>query len=176
MNPEDPVFALLNEKKIPYKLTRHPAACTYQDMENLGVPDLGEVCKNLFLRDAKGKRHFLVVLCGKKTADLKTLAEKIGSTSLSFASAERLTRYLNLARGEVTPFGILNDRDSAVEVIFDADLIEKPCIGVHPNINTITVWIAYADIRRIVEEHGNKVQEITLSTKPDFQKKYCCRK
>lgn len=162
MNPEDPVFALLDERKIPYRITRHPAAYTYEDMENLGVPDLGEVCKNLFLRDAKGKRHFLVVLCGKKTADLKTLAEKIGSTALGFASAERLTRYLSLSRGEVTPFGILNDHDSAVEVIFDADLIEKPCIGVHPNTNTITVWIAYADIRRIVEEHGNKVQEITL--------------
>ncbi|MCQ2356279.1 MAG: hypothetical protein MJ014_04595 [Methanocorpusculum sp.] len=79
-----------------------------------------------------------------------------------FRLGRGLTRYLNLSRGDVTPFGILNDRDSAVEVIFDADLIEKPCICVHPNTDTIPVWIAYADIRRIVEEHGNKVREITL--------------
>lgn len=162
MNPEDPVFTLLNEKQISYKITRHPAACTYEDMETLGIPDLGEVCKNLFLRDAKGKRHFLVVLCGRKTADLKTLAEKIGSTALGFASAERLNRYLGLSRGEVTPFGILNDTQSAVEVIFDADLNEKPCIGVHPNTNTITVWISCTDMKQIVRDHGNSVLELPL--------------
>ena len=64
MNPEEPVFALLDEKKNIHRITRHPAAYTYEDIENLIVPDLGEVCENLFLRDAKGKRHFLVVLCG----------------------------------------------------------------------------------------------------------------
>ncbi|MDU9376867.1 Prolyl-tRNA editing protein ProX [Methanocorpusculaceae archaeon Sp1] len=162
MNPEDTVFALLDSRGCPYQTTSHPVAYTYEDMVNLGVTEKGEVCKNLFLRDAKGRRHFLVVMCGKKSADLKTLAEKIGSTALSFASAERLTKYLNLSRGEVTPFGILNDTESAVEVVFDADLKKIPCIGIHPNTNTITVWITYEDVRKIVSDHGNKVIEIEI--------------
>ncbi|MDV0442942.1 prolyl-tRNA synthetase associated domain-containing protein [Methanorbis rubei] len=162
MNPEDNVFALLDGQDCPYTITRHPVAYTYEDMVNLGVTEKGEVCKNLFLRDAKGRRHFLVVMCGRKSADLKALAEKIGSTALSFASEERLTKYLNLSRGEVTPFGTLNDTESAVEVVFDADLKKTPCIGIHPNTNTITVWIAYEDVKKIVNDHGNQITEIEI--------------
>ncbi len=162
MNPEDAVFSLLDRDGCCYTITRHPVAYTYEDMVNLGVTEKGEVCKNLFLRDAKGKRHFLVVMCGRKSADLKTLAEKIGSTALGFASEGRLTRYLNLSRGEVTPFGVLNDTESKVEVVFDTDLITTPFIGVHPNTNTITVWISYQDIKRIVTACGNSVVEIPI--------------
>lgn len=160
MNPEDAVFALLAADTIPYTLTLHPPAFTYEDMVRLGVTAEGEVCKNLFLRDAKGKRHFLVVLPGKKSIDLRDLAHRIGSTPLGFASAERLTRYLHLSRGEVTPFGVLNDTNATVEVIFDKTLADLPCIGIHPNTNTITVWIAYRAIKTIVEQHGNTVREI----------------
>lgn len=160
MNPEDRVFALLAATNIPYTITRHPAAFTYEDMVQLSVTARGEVCKNLFLRDAKGKRHFLVVLPVKKSIDLKNLAHQLGSTPFGFASAERLVRYLNLSRGEVTPFGVLNDTDAAVEVVFDRALADLPSISIHPNTNTITVWIAYRDIRTIVEQHGNTVREI----------------
>ena len=70
---------------------------------------MGEVCKNLFLRDSAGKRHFLVTIPNDKKAPLKILQQKLGTSRLSFASETRLARYLKLHKGEVTPFGILND-------------------------------------------------------------------
>ena len=156
------VFARLEELGIPYEVTEHPAVFTIEEMQQLGVTRKGTVCKNLFLRDAKGKRHFLVVLPGEKRADLGRIAELLGSSRLSFASAERLQNYLGLHQGEVTPMGVLNDTGAQVEVAFDRELIGNPRLGVHPNDNTATVWLSYDDVRRVVAENGNRIHEIAI--------------
>ena len=156
------VLALLEERGIPYTLEEHPAAHTIQEMMELGLSHPEWVCKNLFLRDAKGKRHFLVVLEKDKRADLRLLADRLGSGKLSFASEERLMRLLGLERGAVTPLGILNDAEHAVEMVFDRDLMNHSRLGVHPCVNTATVWLAPADLRRMVEENGNPISTIEI--------------
>lgn len=155
-------LALLDEMGIPFEVTEHEAVYTIDDMARLGLGEQGEVCKNLFLRDAKGKRHFLVVLAGEKRADLKALARQLGSTALSFASAERLQRYLGLSQGEVTPLGVWQDEARAVEVVFDRDLPGFSRLGVHPNTNTATVWLHFDDLRRLIETHGNPVTFVSV--------------
>ena len=156
------VLALLERKKIPFTMREHPAVYTMEDMQRPGLHLEGTICKNLFLRDARGKRHFLVVLDGEKSADLKSLRDKIGSTALSFASDERLARYLGLSPGAVTPFGVLNDSDCAVEVIFDAALRGREKLGFHPNDNTATLFLSFDAIARIVSEHGNDMLVLPL--------------
>ena len=156
MTEREKVFARLEELGIPCEVTEHPAVFTIDEMDSLGITAKGEVCKNLFLRDAKGKRHFLVVVPGE------TRAEQLESSKLSFASAERLEKYLGLRQGEVTPLGVLNDADAAVEVVFDRGLEKFPRLGVHPNDNTATVWLSLADILRVVEENGNEIRWVTL--------------
>ena len=103
------VYGLLREKDISFEKLEHEAVYTMEDMDKAGITAKGTVCKNLFLRDAKGKNHFLVTVPGEKRVDLKTLAEKIGSTKLSFASADRLSKYLGVEQGCVSPLGVLND-------------------------------------------------------------------
>lgn len=142
---------------IAYEAIEHEPAYTVEDMETLPIPAGVTVAKNLFLRDAKGRRHFLVVLQKDKTADLRGLEAKIGSSRLSFASADRLSRHLGLTRGSVTPLGVLNDEARAVEVVFDSDLERCGKIGVHPNDNTATLMLEFADLLRVVKEHGNPV-------------------
>jgi Ala-tRNA(Pro) deacylase len=124
-------------------------------MDQLGISEKGEVCKNLFLRDAKGRQHFLVVVRKEKHVNLKDLAFRLSSSSLSFASEERLYKYLKLEKGAVTPFGILNDENREVNVVFDRDLVGEKRLGVHPNVNTATVWISFENLKRVIEEHGN---------------------
>ena len=156
------VFARLEELGIPYEVIEHPAVFTIEEMQQLGVTRKGTVCKNLFLRDAKGKRHFLVVLPGEKRADLGRIAELLGSSRLSFASAERLQNYLGLHQGEVTPMGVLNDTGAQVEVAFDRELIGNPRLGVHPNDNTSTVWLKARDLTALLQEHGTAVDIVEL--------------
>ena len=149
------VLDILHTLGISYTLDEHPAAFTMEEIEALPLFKKGVIVKNLFLRDSKGKRHFLVVLSGDKTVNLRDLGEKIGSTRLSFASEERLEKYLHLKKGSVSPLGILYDKARAVEVIFDEDLKEEACIGVHPNENTATVWLSFEDLLKIVKWHEN---------------------
>ncbi len=82
----------------------------------------GLQCKNLFLRNKKGDRHYLVVLEISKRADLKDLVKLVGDDRLSFGSPERLMAQLGLTPGSVSPFGLINDADGSVRVLVDVDL------------------------------------------------------
>lgn len=162
MDQQKKVCETLENLKISYELTNHTAVYTIEEMEALGLSGIEDVCKNLFLRDAKGKRHFLVVMQKDKKADLKALRLQLGCTPLSFASEERLMKYLGLTKGAVTPLGVLNDSNADVEVVFDSDLKGKYRLGIHPNVNTATVWISFEDLKKVVENNGNDIIYITI--------------
>lgn len=151
------VFDRLHSLNINYSITEHPAAYTIDEMAEMGITSEGEVCKNLFLRDDKGRRHFLVVTAGRKKTNLKELQTKLGCSRLSFASEKRLEKYLGLKQGEVSPLGIINDTDKSVEVIIDSELEGNMRLGIHPNDNTATVWMTYDDLIKVISENGNKM-------------------
>lgn len=156
------VFDTLHLMAIPYKMVEHEPAYTIEDIDRIDLSSYGEVPKNLFLRDEKGKRHFLVVVQKDKTVDLKSLRERLGTTRLSFGSPERLLKYLKLTKGSVTPFGVLNDENSEVEVVFDNTLCDKTSLGFHPNDNSATVFLSFGDIKKVVETHGNKIAYVSI--------------
>lgn len=162
MNMKEKTLSKLNELNIKYEIIEHPPVYTIEDMENLNLPHIDCVAKNLFLRDDKGKEHFLICLEKNKSADLKALKDIIGSRRLSFASEERLKTYLDLTKGSVSPLGVLNNTDSSVKIIFDEDLMKKDFIGVHPNENTATVFLKFDDLKNIIENHGNQFQIINI--------------
>ena len=152
----------LEEKNIPFEWVEHKAVYTIEEMEELGLESMDEIAKNLFLRDQKGKRHFLVVIKGEKQVNLKELGEKLG-TRLSFASEERLEKYMGLKKGSVTPLGVLNDENRAVEVFFDEDFCKLEKIGVHPNDNTVSVYLSPDDLLHIIREHGNGLEIVSFA-------------
>ena len=117
---------------------------------------------NLFLRDQKGKRHFLVLLCGDKQANLQKVQEQAYATRLSFASDERLDKYLGLKAGHVSPMGLLNDKEKKVEVLIDKDLKNKEKISFHPNTNEASVLITFDGLKKFLDYCGNEVEYITI--------------
>ncbi|MBQ7757829.1 prolyl-tRNA synthetase associated domain-containing protein [Anaerotignum sp.] len=157
------VKAFLEAKGIPFEWVEHKAVYTIDEMEDLGLEDMEDIAKNLFLRDQKGKRHFLIVIRANKQANLKELGEKLGIGKLSFASEERLEKYMKLTKGAVTPLGVLNDENCAVEVFFDEDFLQMGKIGVHPNENTASVYLATEDLLNIIREHGNKLEIVSFA-------------
>ena len=78
MNPQEKVFEMLNALNIEYQIINHPAVFTVEDMGNLNITQYGDVCKNLFLSDANGKRYFLVVLDKDKKADFEKYSKATG--------------------------------------------------------------------------------------------------
>ncbi len=122
----------------------------------------GAHCKNLFLRNKKGNHHYLLIAEHLKKVDLQAIAKKLDDDRLSFGSDERLKKYLGLSSGEVSPFGLLYDAQKEVVVIVDADLQKERCINFHPNVNTATLTISYADFERFLAACGNPVRVLSF--------------
>lgn len=156
------ILKALENLKISYKVKEHNPVYTIEEMDKLGKSffENASICKNLFLRDQKGKRHFLYVLEEDKKADLKSLSEKINSSKLSFASEERLKKYLNVEKGSVTPLAIIFDKNQEVEVLIDEDLLKEEIVGVHPGVNTKTVLLSTKDLIKYIENNKNKIMYI----------------
>ena len=144
---------------INYRKEEHQAVFSSENKKKSGLNiwDGYKVSKNLFLRNAKGDRHYLVVTDTEKKPDLRLLAQKIGSTRLSFGSEQRLEKYLKVKPGSVSAFCVLNDEERAVTVIFDEALRNEKHFALHPNENTATIFIEFNDVEKVVREHGNEV-------------------
>jgi Ala-tRNA(Pro) deacylase len=159
---EVPVAARLAELGIAYARHEHPPVATVDEATQHWSGIDATHCKNLFLRNQKGNRHYLVILEHAKRADLRAVADQIGDGKLSFASADRLMTHLGLTPGSVSPFGLINDREHVVRVVLDRDLKSADRLSFHPNINTATLTIAAADFARFLAACGNTVQYVSV--------------
>lgn len=156
------IYDELKRLNIAYEVVEHEPVFTCEAMDKLGLNKKGVICKNLFLRDSKGRRHFLVTMDDRKNVDLKKLGKSLGAGSISFASEERLMKYLGLTAGSVTPFGLINDTDHAVEFFIDKDLSREKKIGIHPLVNTATVFLSYKDLEKFLFDADLDVIKIRL--------------
>lgn len=160
---EDDVYKTLEMLNISYDRFVHPAMNTIEELNKYNTESDDIVhCKNLFLRNSKGDKHYLVLIEPDKRANTRNLAGQIKSTRLSFASPERLERYLGLDPGSVSPFGLINDRNKDVEVLIDRDLDTRQKITFHPNINTASVTISYEDFQKYIGWCGNKITYVDV--------------
>ena len=146
------VYDALNKLGIKYEVVEHEPVHTMEDMDRLGLPEKGTLCKNLFLRDAKGKRHFLITCDENAKIDLKSLGRQLGAGNLSFASEERLEKYL----------GLKHDTDHAVEFFIDKNLSKCKSLGIHPLENTATVFLSFKDLDKFLWNLDVDVMKIKL--------------
>lgn len=151
------IYDFLHEHGIVYERYDHEAVYTCEQADALDIPGTAAKTKNLFLRDRKGRRHFLVTVGAEKTVDIRALEECVGAKGLSFASAERLGEYLGLTPGSVTILGVINDGRNAVEVVVDKVLWSRDSMQCHPLVNTSTLVIARDDIKRFLDITGHEV-------------------
>lgn len=153
---------LLLELGIECERVEHPPVYTCEEAEEL-VPELpGAHTKNLFVRDGKGRRHFLVVVDWEKQVDLRGLARVLGVSKLGMASAERLQRYLRVEPGAVTLLGVINDEAGAVEVVVDTEVWGAEVLQCHPLVNTATLAIGRKDVERLLRTtgHGPRIVDV----------------
>ena len=163
MLEKEQVYQILKEWEIPYEGVEHPAGFTMEQVQEQGLLERGPICKNLFLRDNKGKRFYLLVVLGDKHVDLRALAQQIGSTKLGFASEQRLEELLGVRQGSVSPLGVFYDKEGRVQVLLDQEMVDQPRLGFHPNDNTATLWISYESLLHYFDRCGHKVSLVTLA-------------
>ena len=161
------IYHFFAEHNIEYERYDHPAVFTCEEAERLcpSMPDNAIKTKNLFLRDKKGRRHFLVTIPDNKKVDVKALETLLGASKLSFASPQRLEKFLQLTPGSVTILGILHDADHEVEVIIDLAVWGAEAIRCHPLVNTSTLVMPLSQLQRLFQLTGHEAQVLDVPEK-----------
>ena len=166
------VVDFLDNNNISYELYEHPALSSIDEcLEYWGnIPDAVH-CKNLFFRNHKGNRHYLVSLECHKTLDIHALEHALKQGKLSFASEERMMRCLDLHPGSVSAFGLIQDispvnpspkelfdNGHRVKYYIDSDLRNASRISFHPCENTASVVISGDDFLKFLSLWGGEVE------------------
>ena len=159
------VLNFLEKHGLGYKLHTHPPLPTIE----LALEYWKEIdsthCKNLFFRNHKGNRHYLVVLDCERDLDIHDLEKRLHQGKLSFASPQRMEKYLGLQPGSVSPFGLINDTENHVHLFLDTNLQQQDSLSFHPNDNRATVVIGVDEFMRYLNAVGNSFEFIELYDK-----------
>lgn len=156
------VLELLDEWGISYQKFEHEAFFTCEDGVAFTASHQGGHAKNLFLRNKNGSQHYLLIIPQSKKVDLVATARLLNESKLSFASPERLFRYLKLIPGSVSPFGLINDVNHHVKVLIDTELWQQSPLYFHPNRNTATLAITTQSFQDYLVKVGNSWEVVSF--------------
>lgn len=159
---EKDLYALLDAMSIPYTLYRHPPAPTIEIAREYWKNIPTTHCKNIFCRNHKGNRHYLVVIEHTRELDIHSLEVRLRQGKLTFASPQRLMKYLGVEPGSVTPFGLINDIEHHVHVFLDIYLQHSKTISFHPLTNTASVALRFEDFMKFLHFTGNSYEFIQM--------------
>jgi Ala-tRNA(Pro) deacylase len=155
--------AFLRAHGIAAARHEHPPVMTVEESERL-VPKLpGVKTKNLFLRDRKGTRHFLVTARHDATIDLEALGIALDARRPSFASADRLMRHLGILPGAVSLLALCNDDAHGVEFVIDRALWVARAIQAHPLVNDATLVLSHGDLERFLAATGHAPRIVDIA-------------
>ncbi|PSU22739.1 aminoacyl-tRNA deacylase [Photobacterium phosphoreum] len=156
------IYKILDDLGISYKNFQHPAVFNCEQAHLLALDIDGAATKNLFIKNKKGNRHFLIIMVDDKTIDFKRLSQILDVSSLSFASSNRLDKYLGTSAGSVSLLDIIKETQGAVELIIDKSIFNYSSIQCHPFTNTATLEIPTMGIQQLLEHYQRPYTEIEL--------------
>ena len=162
MERRDKVFNWLNSHNIEFTWYEHPEAPTIEIARQYWRKDGSKHCKNLFFRNHKGNRHYLVCFDCDQALAIHDLEHRLHQGKLSFASEQRMDRYLGLQPGSVSPFGLINDTEHHVHLFLDKNLQQEHHLSFHPNDCRATVVISREEFERYLSVVGNTYEYIEL--------------
>ena len=162
METRNKVYNYLNSNNIEYTTYEHPEAPTIEIARQYWHADGSKHCKNLFFRNHKGNRHYLVVFDCNQSLAIRDLEQRLKQGKLTFASEQRMERYLGLKPGSVSPFGLINDTENHVHLFLDKNLLNQTSLSFHPNDNRATVVIKQNEFQKYLKLVGNSYEYIEL--------------
>ena len=133
------VFGWLDARGIAYTWYEHPEAPTIEAARRYWRDDGSKHCKNLFFRNHKGNRHYLVCFDCERNLAIHDLEHRLRQGKLS-----------------------INDPARHVHLFLDASLQRLPAYSFHPNDNRATVVISREEFLRYLAAVGNTYEFIEL--------------
>ncbi len=162
MNGQEKIYNALKELDIKFEYHEHPPTPTIEIAKEYWKDLDAMHCKNLFFRNHKGNKHYLVVFEHTQNLSVKALEQYLKQGKISFASGWRLDKYFAVKAGSISPLALVNDEENHVHVFFDENLQEAESISFHPGINTASLVIKFIDFKRFLEWTRNSYEFLKL--------------
>lgn len=162
MTEKEKVLQALDMLSISYEIYEHQPLPTIEIAMEVWKDIDSTHCKNLFFRNHKGNRHYLVILESNHALDIHDLEKRLKQGKISFASQKRMDKFLGVQAGSVSPFGLINDQENHVHLFLDQNLKKSDKISFHPNINTASVVIPFSDFKKYLDWVGNSYEFLEL--------------
>ena len=156
-------YALLDELRILYTRVDHEEAATMDDCVAIGEVLGVNICKNLVLTPRNRSAFYLLCMPGDKPFLTKDFSKQIGSSRLSFATAEDMTELLGVQPGSASILSLMNDPAHRVTLAVDRQVLEAEFFGCHPCRNTSSVKLKTKDVLEIFLKHtGHELTVVEL--------------
>lgn len=158
----------LEELGIPFIRLTHSSASTMELCDGIGVEYNARHCKNLFLTNRSENKFYLLMMDADKPFKTSEVSRKLGSSRLSFGSAEKLSDVLGLKRGAVSVLGMLNPNavqayeKGCLHVAVDRDVLSWENICVHPNVDTSTLVLRTVDLVKLLNGLGIAFETVDI--------------
>ena len=169
-------LAWLEEHGISYEVHYHPPLFTIDEALAYRKDIDSTHCKNLFMRNHKGNRHYLISFECHKDLDIHSLEHMLHQGKLSFASPERMDRCLGVVPGSVCAFGLINDigiegsadpkelfeNGHRVKYFIDSDLRTAEKVSFHPCDNTASVVLSNEMFMKFLNLWGGEYEWLDI--------------
>ena len=156
-------YDFLDRLGVFYQRIDHEPAMTMEACAAIDEALDATICKNLLLCNRQCTAFYLLMIPGNKVFKTSALSKQIGSSRLSFASAEYMEQYLDITPGSVSVLGLMNDKENKVQLLIDEDVAKGEFFGCHPCINTSSLRIRTADLlEKIIPAMGHEPRFVTL--------------
>jgi len=162
MRGQKELYDILQKLSIQFEYHEHPPLATIEEAIIHWRDYNSGRCKNIFFRNHKGNRHYLVILEHLALLNIHDLEKRLKQGKLTFASDQRLKKHLGLEPGSVSPFGLINDSEKQVHLFIDERLNDYERLAFHPNDNTATLVISKSDFLKFLDYTGNTYEFIKL--------------
>ena len=163
MLTKNELLELLRGKGLNFQIHNHKPLYTVDDSESHRGNLDGAHTKNLFLKNKKDM--FFLFSCDENAnIDLKRFSKSIDAKNLSFANESYLEKYLGIKPGSVSPYALINDKQSIVNFYLDEKLFKSDLINFHPLINTTTITTKTVDFINFILENNKKINIFSLES------------
>ena len=162
MRGQQQVYDYLSQLGISFDYYEHPEAPTIEIAAQYYRGEGTVLCKNLFFRNHKGNRHYLVIMDARHNMNIHDIEHRLHQGKLTFASPERMMKYLGVKPGSVSLFTLVNDARHEVMLFVDKGLLKAEKVSFHPNDNTASLVISNADMMKFIQSTGNLYEFLDL--------------
>ena len=150
---EQNTYELLQQLNIPFTRVDHDEAATMEDCAAISQVLGVDICKNLVLTPRNRSAFYLLCLPGDKQFLTKDFSKQIGSSRLSFATAEDMQELLGVQPGSASVLSLMNDKEHRITLALDRQVVESEYFGCHPCRNTSSLRLKTADVLEIFLKH-----------------------